>query len=534
LIGIAAVALQVFPARGAFAQDVRERVTVDAVQIRVTASDSSGNPVRDLSAADLTLEVDGQPVPIDSIALEGAAVAASPEGPAGTRLAVSGGTAEPPLSAFAIVVDESTTAMRKQAFRGLVEFLDGDYPFERTYLVCTYRRGSLRVDQPWTTNSGTTRATLKRLRDHPTIDFNPDGFLTSRTSLLEFQMMRSRLLTALMQVMAMFPDGPARRQLVLVTGGKTLASPLDVYDTLVEGDSEPKVIGGSRSDGTVPDPMAMDTLVEPFRDGFELWSRAVGGVAARAGNGDLLAKAMERDVALIPVAASTLGNPGYVDPGRKMLNSSGNRSTSLSAQLSANQALWGLARETGSGSVLLAGEAGRMLAELGHRAAYLMSFRYRPPEAGRLHKVELATRRPGISLDYRRGFRIRSAEERVLDSVVAHLALPPVTPDPLSLVASVSASKTEGGPRATMTLRYVPPAPGLSRRPVELIAVGKAADGSWTTPVRWRGEAVSVRSDVSEVRVEMAVEPNAFLWSIGLRDLLTSVDGYALVSSKKR
>lgn len=530
-------------ANHAFGQQVREQVTVEAVQIRVVASDASGKPVRDLSAAELELRVDGRVVPIDLFELESGTVAVisggSASGGSAATTAETGGSLRQRLtSAFAIVVDESTTAIpvRKEALNQLLGFLDGDFAVKRSYLVCSYRRGSLRLDQSWTTDSEEVRATLRRLRDHPTIENTADGVLTSLTGLLEFQMMRGRLLTALLQVIAMFPDGPATRQLVLVTGGKTLASPLNVYENLVGDALQPESISRSRSDGTVimPDPTAMDTLVEPFHDGFELWSRAVGGDAARAGNGDLLAKAMERDIGLVPIATSAPDLPGYVDVERKMAKLSGNQKARLSTQLSANQALWGLARDTGTGSVLLAGNAGRELAELGDRAVYLMSFQYRSPEPGRFHKVELAARRPGISLDYRRGFRVRSPEERVLDSVVARLTLPPEGPDPLSLVVSLSASNVEGATQTSMVLRYVPPDPGPSRRPVEIIAVGKTADGGWTLPIRWSGEALSSEGGVSEVKIVLAVAPGAHVWSVGLRDLLTSIDGFAVAGSTRK
>jgi hypothetical protein len=518
-------------------------VTVDAIQIKVVASDASRNPVRDLSATELELKVDGRIVPIDLFELESDIGAASSggstsEGPVTASAETGSSLRERSATAFAIVVDESTTPIpvRKEALDQLLGFVDGDYAVERSYLVCSYRRGSLRLDEPWTSDSAKVRATLRRLRDHPTVEFSTKGVLTSSTSLLEFQMMRSRLLAALMQVIAMFPDSPVTRQLVLVTGGRTLASPLDIYETLVDDPAKPASIGGRRSDGTVivADPTAMDTLVEPFRDGFELWSRVVGGVAARAGNGDLLAKAMERDIGLVPIATSATGLPGYVDVERRAAQTSDSQKARLSAELSANQALWGLAKETGTGSVLLAGKAGRGLAELEDRAVYVMSFRYRPAEPGRLHKVELASTRPGISFEYRRGFRIRSPEERVLDSVVAHLTLPPEGPDPLSLVASLSPLNAGGAPRTTMTVRYVPPDPGPPRRAVELIAVGKTADGGWTMPVRWSGEAISAGDGVYEVRIQLGVEPDKHLWSLGLRDLQTSIDGYALVDSKKR
>src|SRR5262249_2191917 len=162
---------------------------------------------------------------------------------------------------------------------------------------------------------------------------------------------------------------------------------------------------------------------------------------------------------------------------------------------------WGLARETGAGSILIAGKAGRGLAELGDRATDLMSFRYRSAEPSPLPKVELVSSRRGVSLDHPHGFRLRSPQQRVPGSAAAHLVPPPAGPDPLSLEVSLYALKADGAPRTRMVLRYVPPYPGVPTRPVELIAVGRDADGAWTRPIRWSGEASAVQNGAYEVAI---------------------------------
>lgn len=511
------------------AQRVRETVAVNAVQIRVSAADAAGRPLRDLAAGDLSLRVDGHPVPIDSFELEqrpGAVGLEDSSQAAGSSALRVGRTG---TLAIAIVIDESTSAIpiRKDALNQLLGFVDQG-SIDREFLVCSYRLGSIRLDQSWTTQIDSVRSTLRRLRDHPTVENSPTGVLTSRTSVLEFQMLRSRLLTALMQVIAMFPDGPVSRQLILITGGKTLASVLDLSGTLTNENTSNAGFRSGNPASTVPDPSAVDTPAQPFGDGFELWGRAVGGAMSRSGNADLVAKALERDITLVPVVTSSPDAAGAIDVERRTSAGSKNQTSGLSAQLSANQALWGLARETG-GTLLLAGSAGTQLAGLADRASYLLSFRDEAAEPGRLHSVEIASSRPGVVLEYRRGFRVRSPEERALDKVFANFVVPSSSDDALSLSVSVSPAKTAGPPRTTMALRFSPPLEDASppTRLVEVVAVGKAADGTWTLPVRWSGQAYEAQPGRYEARIELGVAPGSRVWSVALRDLATSLEGYA-------
>ena len=380
-------------------------MTVDAVQIRVVAVDGARAPVEDLKPADLTLRVDGRIVPIDALAFEetGEPPTATPSATGKTAIGATKKATGAAPGAVMIVMDESTAnslSVRKEALEQLVEFVETDARASR-FLVASYNLGSLRLDLSWTTDRARVLSTLRRLRDHPTVQA-PGELLTSQTSVVEFQMLRARLQTALMQALALFPDGPMTKQLLIVTGGRTLAPILDVVGTPVDkgqGGSSPRLSAGR---DMVRDPGAVDTPAEPFGNGFELWSLAVGGALAQGNNRALEAKAIERDVALVPIATSRAEPVGYGDVARKARS----QVSGLSAQLATNQALWGLARETGGGSVILAGKAASELARRSERAGYLMSFRYGSGETGLFHRIQLTSNRPGVSLEYRRGFRI--------------------------------------------------------------------------------------------------------------------------------
>jgi VWFA-related protein len=519
-------------------QQFQEHVTVDAVQIRVFAVGASGARIEDLKREDLTLRVDGRVMLIETLVLED-----TPEPPASPSLAASRAGAEAevvaphaaPAAALMIVVDESTTSIpiRKEALGQLMRFVETD---GRTLqvLVATYRLGSLRPDLPWTTDRARVVSTLRRLRDHPTIQSTPTGMLTSRTNVAEFEMLRVRLQVALMQALAMFPDGRMERQLLLVTGGRTLASALDVAGTLADGRS----VGTSGKN--VPDSSAVDAPDDPLgmnapdgllgNGGFELWSLVVGGALANLDNRALKAKAIERDVALVPIATSYMNPGGYGDVASKRSK----QVSGLSAEVATNQALWDLARETGGGSVILAGKAAAQLARRSERAAYLLSFRYRSSEAERFHTIRLTSNRPSVLLEYRRGFQIRTVDERILDTVVTQFAMRADDANALSLVASVEPGRVVAD-HTLLTLRFSPPGGiGVGQpRAVKVVAVGRDTDGTWTQPVRWSGEAADSGDGVYEVKVELTIAPGSFAWSVGLRDELTSLDGYTIVPATK-
>jgi VWFA-related protein len=532
----------------ALGQQFQEHVTVGAVQVRVFAVDAAGKPVDDLKPEDLTLRVDGHVVPIDTLAREETPGSPITE-PTPTRgKPIARATApEPgvaPTVALMVVVDESTTGFlsRKEALAQLVRFVETDARASQ-FLVATYGRGSLRLDLPWTTDHARVVSVLRKLRHHLTYEAVPTGKLTSQTNVAEFHMLRLRLEAALMQALAMFPDGPMERQLLIVTGGRTLAPVLDVAGTLA-GEDGSSSHGASITTGgemMVPDASAVDAPDDPLgmnapdgqlgSGGFELWSLVVGGALSQVGNRALEAKAIERDVALVPISTSHMEPVGYGDVASKW----NKRVSGLSAEIATNQALWGLARETGGGSMILGGKAAAELARRSERPAYLLSFRYGPGEAGRFHSLRLTSNRPGVSLEYRRGFRIRTTDERILDMVVTQFVMPAEGANALSLSASLGPGRVAAD-HTLLTLRFSPPAGiGVDRpRAVEVVAVGRDADGAWTQPVRWAGEASAFGGGPYEVKIELGIALGSFVWSVGLRDEATSLDGYAMAPASKR
>ena len=116
----------------------------------------------------------------------------------------------------------------------------------------------------------------------------------------------------------------------------------------------------------------------------------------------------------------------------------------------------------------------------------------------------------------------------MLDTLFAQLVLPDEKANDLSLAASLAPGGAAGD-HTLLTLRFSPPAESAApaSRTVELVAVGRDADGTWTRPVRWSGEATAANG-AYEVKIELAITPGSRVWSVGLRDTLTSLDGYAV------
>jgi hypothetical protein len=119
--------------------------------------------------------------------------------------------------------------------------------------------------------------------------------------------------------------------------------------------------------------------------------------------------------------------------------------------------------------------------------------------------------------------------------VFTQFVMPADGANALSLAASVDRGRVAAD-HTLLALRFSPPGGiGVGRpRAVEVVAVGRDAEGTWTQPVRWSGEATGSGGGVYEVKIELGIAPGSFGWSVGLRDNLTSLDGYATVPAPKR
>jgi hypothetical protein len=277
---------------------------------------------------------------------------------------------------------------------------------------------------------------------------------------------------------------------------------------------------------------------------FALWSRAVNPVGGGLTMSEVLAKAVERDIAVIPVEAEALDRGDLDLSVRQMTVASaggigqtcpvgGIGVGGLSPRLAVGQSMTEIAESTGAEPILVPRKTAARLTEIGGRAVYAMTFRDSSGDH-RYHQVEVACRRPGVKIEYRRGYRIPGEDERALDAVVARFLQPGQGSDPMAVSILQSSTEGKGGRAATkLDIRYAPPLETGARdeRAIQLIAVGEDGDGNRTEPIAWSGTAYREEGNAAEFEAEVAlgIPPGAYGWSIAVRDQPTGLTSYVFV-----
>jgi VWFA-related protein len=504
-------------------EPVRERVRVDVIRVPVFARDRTGRQITDLAKAELTLRVDGRTVPIDTVEFpEPILPSALPvdTAPAASIDRVTPASESLPVETF-VLIDESTSGgpELRDALDEIVRFL-GTSPTSRRVAVGVFRRSQLRMLTEWT-DIAAARKALTELRRHPYVEMDPSFVVHSQLDLMELELLRHCLLEAVLQAVSAFPDHPARRGLLFVTSGRTFADPVPIR-AMSERDRGTPESGRDAHETSLGQE-------ERRRDDFELWTRAAGNMREYLVNDDFIQSAVERDIAVFLVnsfRAETLA-----DVGRKTLADSAPRPV-LSTQLEANSRLLEIGRDTGGGLVARPRGAAEGLARLEDRVEGSITFGdpFRGDHA--YHGVEIVCRRPGVVLDFRRGYRIPTEDERILGAVLARFHGDRAGA-PMALAASAAPARTaQGAPGTRLHLAIAPPhgSADTADRAIDVIAVGRTKDGGSTAPVRWSGTASRASdSEAWESDVVLKVPPAGYTWSVAVRDSATGLVDHALV-----
>jgi len=506
----------------ALAQTVRENVAVEVVTVRLTARTTfGGKRVEDLAASDLALKVDGRPVAIETFSTvesrsEVGTAAPAERMPAATATA---DTDEPPLRTM-IFVDEVETHPfdRKDVCAELVRYVQARGAGHREFSVVRYD-GTVRMETGWTRDVETVVRALRaiengghiqRVEGLETLPMAPRGLSYAFASNLWVSMHRERFSVGLMEALAAFPQMPGTKRLLVVNGGASMARPGEL--SYVRGPSlasETAIHDRSQS----PDPARLDERGDRESEGFsfELWSRVANPGLDVLSMNDVVRKALEEDVEIVPVYTKAIDRPDF--------------------DVTAAAGMIGLANETGAEAIGLGRNAAARMAEIEDRAAYELTFRDPTPDHAH-HRIALKCLRPFVQIVYRRGFRIPREEELTLDTVVAGLRDPERLTNPMQVhAAQQPAADSTRRPATTLAITYAPPLEtGASgERPVSLVAVGEARNGDRTEPVAWSGRAERQSGeDAFEANIRLNVSPD-YAWSVAVRDQPTGLTSYVFV-----
>ncbi len=509
-------------AAGAPAQTVRERVDIQVLSLRVAATTRDGRPVTNLEKEDLLLTVDDRPVAIDTLSLSGTTVPADPAVPREIQ-------APGPVRTL-VFADEGEThfADRAVVYRDLERFLRESASAQREVMIARFDGGGLEVPLPWTSDVNRAVETLRRLREKPAANLLPTAEDVGASSVRWIELYREHLHAALLEALASFPDTRGAKQLLVVSGGTALLRPADLVSILRCELTEAQ---RSRLQQTNPDVSAAHAK-EIERATFALWTRAVHPAGDVLTMSDVLAKAVERDVAVIPVSAEAIQRRALGDVAWKSMSTVSAGDRRLPPRLSAGQVMTEMAQSTGSEPILVPGKTAARLAELETRPVYTLTFRDTAGD-NRYHRVVLTARRPDVTLAHRRGYRLAGEDERALDGVVARFQGTSAADNPLEARATLSPASPYDVRTTRIDLRITPPresAPS-AQRTLLCIAMGRGADGERTEPVTWTAtaEAEADGSGAYAATSVLKAPIGGYTWSVAIRDVDTGLTSFLLL-----
>jgi VWFA-related protein len=566
-IGIAALAS---------GQGFRERVRVGLVTVRLEARGSDGRPLPDLKASEVKLKVDGKDVPVEGLdRVESAAPAAAPKpaesASAPALLPVSPQTAAapavPPPSPdlyLAILVDETSTGSfdRRDAHRQIENFLKGKMA-PGVHVMLERFDGHLRIECPWTSDVSRLLAAAKKMSKR-TFDSrmpSPAGMADEIRSgrkpkdvELEVDLASRRTFDGILQALIEFPnDVTGRKGLVFVSDGTPLMAPFDISLMLYGANATDRDIQKMRTMGKgAVDPETAAQINAMMQD-EALSTLTAFGAASDATWARRMAlitkKALELDIAFYPVDSEAIErgtNPGVSSkwPGRAMPGVEGGSAlpysgSGMTARVAVTHSMISLAETTGGEAILvpnqLSDRLGTVVAE--RASGYALTFRDPTPGDFKYHKIEIAIERPGAKVTYRRGYRVRSDDERTLDTVIANLNVSGVAENPLNAKVSFEEIRKESGRDiVSMRLQYPrppeAPGPGASERDVQIWAICSDDEGNRAKPLSRQSKAQSLSGEKAGPYVDaiqLGLPPGPYTWSIALKDVASGLTSYLVV-----
>lgn len=544
----------------ASAQAFRESVRVGLVTVRLDVRGHDGRPLQDLKASEVKLRVDGKDVPIEGLDRVEAVTSSAGPKPAESASASAPPSASPEVAAppspdlyLAILVDETSTNSldRRDVHRQIESFLNGKMG-PGVHLMLERFDGRLRTECPWTSDASQLLAAAKKMSKRtfdsrmPSPSALADEIRNGRKASnveLEVDMAARRSFDGIFQALLQFPaDVSGRKGLVFVSDGTPLMAPFDLSLMLAGQDAAARdhrsLEHGDDLHVMLQD-QALSTLSVFGASSDATWARRMAVI---------IRKALELDIAFYPVdseATERGTNPGASSKWqtRAMPGVQGGAalpvsSSGMTARIAVTQSMSSMAETSGGQAILVSNQlSDRLGTVVAERASgYVLTFRDPTPGDFRFHKIEIAIERPGAKVTCRRGYRVRSDEERTLDAVVANLNMPGAE-NPLHAKVSFEELRKESGRNIiAMRLEYPrpPEAPGLGtgERDIQIWAICSDDEGNRAKPISRKAKAQRLSAEESGPfgdAIQLGLPPGPYTWSIALKDVPSGLTSFLVV-----
>ena len=560
----------------ASAQGLRESVRVGLVTVRLDVRGDDGRPLQDLKASEVRLRVDGKDMSIEGLDRVGAApsAGASPGAPAVPQAAPSPAAPETVVAStvsaasntdlyLAILVDEtaSNSFDRRDVYRQIESFLSGRMG-PGVHVMLERFDGRLQTECAWTTDIPRLLAAAKKMSKRtfdsrmPSPSALADEIRNGRKARdveLQVDQNARRSFEGMLQALVQFPsEVTGRKGLVLVTDGTPLMTPFDLSLMLSGQNASSRDSLSMKSEyfRNHDDPETAKQLDAMLQD-EALSTFAAFGAASDATwvrrMAQVVNKALELDIAFYPVDSEATDrgtNPSVSSkwPGRSMPGLQGGSTlpysgSGMTARVSVAQSMETLAQKSGGQAILapllFSDRLGTIAAE--RTAGYVLTFRDPTPGDFRFHSIEIAVERPNTKVSYRRGYRVRSDDERTLDTVVANLNEPSAE-NPLHAKLSFEPVRKDGGRNiVAMRLEFPrpPEAPGSEavERDIQVWAVCSDDDGNRAKPMNRKVKARSVTGEFGPFvdAIQLGLPPGPYTWSVALKDIASGLTSYLVV-----
>jgi VWFA-related protein len=548
------------------AQTFRERVDVDLVRVEVLAVDGKGRPVHGLKAGDFTLRVDDRPIKVENFEEARAAASPMPPLPEGARPSPAPSETAletaPPAAAvtlgryfLAVLVDETSSEQsnRQATLREVFRFLETSLQQGVEALLMRFD-GTLHIECPWTSDTERLRRAAAAIAQHryaprlgqPGQSRDPG----QGTTLLQLDAMEAvghvrSSLAGLFDALRFFPEKPGRKGLYFVSDGMPFLAPSEIIKDLI-------ATSATANDSALATPRArMEATYDRdlLLDGLA-WDRTRSASLLT----DIARLALVRGIEINPVRSTPHDYGGNVRTDRSFSSrarASAGRSGDPSSlrggasapttDLAVGGSMAAVAETTGGEAVLSRRklEDGLKQEVARGNSAYALSFR--DPFAGdhHFHSIEISSVKSGLSLRYRRGYRILDVRESLIQATVNRIYVPADQNDLGVRLEIRSLGIEDGRAVAQITIAYpAPPEAGGKANAggtVQIIGTCAVRDGKISEPIDMSGktEPASFGEKVWLARAgRLNLRPGAYRFSFAIRDEQTGITSYLTFDRK--